>query len=400
MSDHKKKEKGSRVMISWGKKRPISLLACVAALVAPCLAHADFSAGSTTVPAVASTDTSAAPASSAGATSDSSGAASSPSPAAPASTPGQDQARDALKQKTGDASSEKNLQDVFKAAQPTYSLLKAGGIDMTYAVNYSYFRDSVIDVALNNNSSAITRFRIEDDAAHTFSNDISLDYGVWDNLTANFDLPLISKFDTISGLKTTGLGDVSAGWRWQPFPVRMGLPTTTLFGSLSTRSGTSPYEIDLNNNLSTGKGFYALSGGVSINKVIDPVVLFASGSFSYGIPITGVNQLRGSRILKRVDPGDSFGLSFGMAYSLNYDVSVSSSVQLSAGLPTKFTFTNGDVFNSSDSVTSTLNLGVSLRTSPKRIVNLSFGLGLTPDSPNLILGFNLPVDIAGFTTGQ
>ena len=388
-------------MISWGKKGHIVLLACVAALSAPCLAFADSSSDAAPAAAANSGSSSgAAPAPTATSGSANGSSTSRSTSAAPAAsgTPSDQAARDALKQKSGDASSEKNLQDVFKAAQPTYSLLKAGGIDMIYSVNYSYFQDSTIDIALNNDSSAITRFRIENDAQHSFTNDISMDYGVWDNLTANFDLPMISKFDTISGLKTTGLGDVSVGMRWQPFPVKLGLPTTTLFGTFSTASGSSPYEIDLNNNLSTGKGFYSITGGASVSKVIDPVVLFASGSYSYGIPITGLNQLRGSEVLERVNPGDSFGFSFGMAYSLNYDVSISSSVQVSAGLPTKFTFTNGTIFNSSDDLTSTLNLGVSLRTSPKRIVNLTFGFGLTPDSPNLILGFNLPVDIAGLTT--
>lgn len=286
---------------------------------------------------------------------------------------------------------------MFKAAQPTYSLLKAGSADMIYTATYSYFRDTVVNVALSSNSSTITEFQIENDAQNTFDSDISIDYGVWDNLTANFDLPIISKFDSISGLKTTDLGDVSVGMRWQPFPVKLGLPSTTLFGTFSTASGSSPYDIDPNTELSSGKGFYSLTGGASVSKVIDPVVLFASGSYTYGLPITGLDQLRGSQILNRVDPGDSFGLSFGMAYALNYDISVSSSLQLSSGIPTKFTFSNGTVFNSADEVTSTLNFGVSLRTSPKRIVNLTFAIGLTPDSPNLIIGFNLPVDIAGFT---
>lgn len=48
-------------MISWGKKQPISLIACVAVLVAPGLALADTPAGTTgSAPLVASTDSSSA----------------------------------------------------------------------------------------------------------------------------------------------------------------------------------------------------------------------------------------------------------------------------------------------------------------------------------------------------
>lgn len=393
-------------MICWAEKRSLQLLA-VAVLAQSGAAVADSNVASSIVSpnAVASADTGSSPAPTVAATSpaapagtDSGGPSGAASAAGPAGSGGASAAADALKQKSTDASSEKNLQDVFKAAQNTYSLLKAGGADVIFTETYSYFRDTQINVALSPNGSSITEFQLLNNASNTFLSDLAVDYGVWDNLTATFDLPVVAKFDSLSGLKVTDLGDVSTGFRWQPFPVRVGLPSITVFGTLSTASGSSPYRIDPNNNLSTGKGYYSFSGGASVSKVIDPVVLFASCNLSYGIPISGIEQIRGSRKLTRVDPGDGFGLSMGMAYSLNYDVSISGSVQVSTGLPTKFSFSDGSVLNSANDVTSTMNMGLSLRTSPKRIVNLTFGLGLTPDSPNLILGFNMPLDIEGFTT--
>ena len=120
-------------------------------------------------------------------------------------------------------------------------------------------------------------------------------------------------------------GDISIGLRWQPVPLKRGLPTTTLFGSLSTATGDSPYNINVNKDLATGKGYYAGSVGASMSKVADPIVLFASGSYTVSTPVSGLNQLRGSRILTSVRPGDSLGFSMGMAYSLNYDVSLTSS---------------------------------------------------------------------------
>jgi hypothetical protein len=306
-----------------------------------------------------------------------------------------DQAKDALKQKSEDASTEKNLEQVFQATEKTYSLQKAGKVSLLYDVDYSYYRDSRIDIAISDNSSQLTRFRIEEDAQHTFTNMLELGYGVWDNLTFVTDLPLIVKFDSLSNSKTTGLGDVSFGVRWQPIPLKRGLPTTTLFATLSTASGDSPYDINVAKDLSTGKGYYSLSGGASVSKLADPIVLFASGSYSMNSNIGGLNQNRGGRYLSSVSPGDSLGFSMGLAYSLNYDVSVTASYQQSYAFATVYEFTNGDRVNTSDQTSASLNFSLGLRTNPKRIINLSVGYGLTPDTPDVTLGFSMPIDFMG-----
>ncbi|MDP2226005.1 MAG: transporter [Moraxellaceae bacterium] len=311
-------------------------------------------------------------------------------------SPKPDAARDALTQKTDDASSEKNLQEVFQASEKTYSLLKAGKIGMNYGIDYSYYRNSRIDIAISGSSSQITRFRIEEDAQNSFSNVIDLSYGVWDNLTFTTALPLVVKFDTQSQLETVGLGDISFGVRWQPVPLKRGLPSTTLFATLSTATGESPYKVDVSNALSTGKGYYSLSGGASMSKIADPIVLFASGSYSIGNNIGGLNQARGSsRNLTGVEPGDSLGFSMGLAYALNYDVSLTASFQQSYGFSTTFKFDDNTKVNTADQISASMNFSLGLRTSPKRIVNLSLGFGLTEDASDVSLGFSMPIDFLG-----
>lgn len=304
-----------------------------------------------------------------------------------------DAAREALTQKTDDASSEKNLQEVFQASEVQYSLLKRGKVGLQYGVDYSLYRDSRIDIAIDGSSSAITRFRIEEDAQNTFTNSLDLTYGVWDNLTFSASLPLVTKFDTQSSLSTTGLGDISLGARWQPVPLKRGLPTTTLFASLSTASGDSPYEINRSTNLSTGKGYYSLSGGGSMSKVADPVVLFGSANYSLSTKISDLNQAQsGERALTSVQPGDSIGFSMGMAYSLNYDVSVTGSFQQSYGFSSVYGFEGGAKVETADQVSASVNFSLGLRTNPKRIINLNMGFGLTEDSSDLTLGFSMPID--------
>jgi hypothetical protein len=171
---------------------------------------------------------------------------------------------------------------------------------------------------------------------------------------------------------------------------------TTLYTTLSTATGKSPYEINTTTEVSSGKGYYSLGGGLSVSKVVDPVVLFGSLGYTHALDATDLNQARGSRVLEEVETGDSLNFSYGLAYSLSYEVSLSASYQQSYNFETVFQFQNGDSVPSEDSTSSTVNMSLGLRSSNNRIVNLSFGFGLTEDSPDVTMGFSLPIDITGF----
>ena len=390
-------------MRNWGKAPQILVaLNCVCFSVA----HADDAALATTpvaptvtpapeAPATTEAPTPVAPTATTSEVPASTTASSAMNPTVPTAATGADAARDALKEKSTDVSSEKTLNEVFKASEKTYSLNKKGKFAMNYDVSYSFYRDSRIDIALSEDSSALTRLRIQEDAQHSFSNTIDVSYGLRDNLTLTTSLPLIYKLDTLGSKKALGLGDMSFGLRWQPIPLKRGLPSTTLFTSLSTATGDSPYEINASRDLSTGKGYYSLSGGVSMSKVTDPIVIYGSTSFSIANRISGLNQARGDKALSSVSPGNTLGFSFGFAYSLNYDVSMSASYQHSISSNSRYAFSDGTSVEPAAQVSSSLNYTLSLRTSPKRIVNVSMGYGLTEDSPDVTLGFSMPLEFLG-----
>ncbi len=331
---------------------------------------------------------------------------SSSSGSAPAATPATDssassstnKAEAALKQQATDASSEKNLEQVFDASQPTYSLLRKGDATLYYTFDYSYFYNAAIDIALTSNSSSISRFRIEEDAQNTVTNTLSLDYGVKDNLTFNTTLPMVAKYDSTNNLTTMALGDVSFAARWQPVPVERGAMSTTLFGVFSTASGVSPYTINLNSDLSTGKGYYAATGGASFSDVLDPVVLFGSLSDTIGLPVNGLNQNRAGSILTAFQPGDTMSMSAGLGYSLNYDISVTASYQMSYALQTTYNMMTAGVASrvvTPDMLAASINFSVGFRTTPTQIVNIGFAYGLTQDTPNIDLTVTLPMDVSG-----
>lgn len=316
----------------------------------------------------------------------------------PASTPantGADQAATALQKKEGDATQETNLQEVFTSNERQYSLIKRGVFSAYYDLDYTYYRDTRIDLALADNSSQLNRLRIEEDANHTLTNSFTVQYGVLDNLTLSATVPFVAKSEIVRDTTAAGLGDISLGARWEPFPLKQGRLPLVLFGNLSTKTGDSPYEIGLD-ELSTGKGYYSVGVGASTRKYIDPVVLFASASANYGFKETGLNQARGSRTLTSFDPGISGGFSFGFAYSFNYDVSLTMSYQQSFNMDAEFQFKDGESYQSPDQSSAMLSFALGVRVSPETIVNGTVGIGLTEDAPDVSLGLSFPLDFIGF----
>ncbi len=303
-----------------------------------------------------------------------------------------EQARDALSKQDDDADSAKALEEVFQAAEKSYTLLKKGERTLTYGFDYSLLRDTVIEtVRTGDNVFSVVG---QSEAQHTFTNSFTFDYGVWDNLTFSMRLPLVAKYDTERDLDAYSLGDISASLRWQPWNAARGKPVTTLYASLGLPTGDSPYDINTRTDLSTGSGAYSLGFGANMSYVIDPVVLFGSLGYTYNMPIKGIGQVRGGRLLEEVDPGSSFSLSMGFAYALSYDVSLATSYQMSHSLAPRFSFADGDI-EGRGQTSAVMNFSLGLRTSPDHIVNVNAGFGMTEDSPDVLLGISMPLDIKG-----
>lgn len=321
------------------------------------------------------------------------------------------QAASALQKKEGDATQETNLQEVFTSNERQYSLIKKSEFSAFYDLDYSYYRDTQINAGLN--EGQLYQLRVDEDANHTITNTFTGQYGVLDNLTFTASIPLVAKSDSLKDATAAGIGDVNFGARWEPFPLKAGRLPLILFGSLSTKTGDSPYEINPNTDLSTGKGYYSVGVGASTRKYIDPVVLFASVSGNYGLKETGLDQVRGGgnsqgeggdqknqRQLEEFNPGITGGFSFGFAYSFNYDVSMTMSYQQSFNMNTSFKYKHvdglADEYKAADQSSGMFSIALGVRVNPETIVNGTLGIGLTEDSPDISLGLSFPLDILGF----
>lgn len=300
----------------------------------------------------------------------------------------------ALQKQEGDATQEANLQEVFTSNERQYSLIKKGEISSYYDIDYTYYRDTQLDMEMA--EGQLYQLRVQENATHSMTNTFTFQYGIRDNLTFTASLPLVTKTDLLKDTSTAGLGDIALGARWEPFPLKAGRLPLILFGNLSTKTGDSPYEVNATNDLATGKGYYSAGVGASTRKYIDPVVLFASVSANYGFKETGLNQRRGTRVITDFEPGISGGFAFGFAYSFNYDVSLTMSYQQSFNTGSEFTYSSGESYSPADQTSSTLAFSLGVRVSPDTIVNGTVGLGLTEDAPDVSLGLSFPLDILGF----
>ncbi len=309
-------------------------------------------------------------------------------PGAPATA---DAARDALAKKEGEGDQSALLKQTLTAVDKQYTLIRRNQLAVTYDLSYAYVGEERIVTDIANGSA--TLFNIENNNSHTVTNTFSADYGVLNNLTANVTLPLISRYaDTASrsGMSNS-IGDIGVGARWQPFEARRDQPGLTLTGSLRLPSGRSPYKIIAGSGEATGSGVGSATFGLNVNKIVDPVALFGSLNYTAYTPAKNLWQVNGSRILTRVQPGSSFGFGLGFAYALSYGISTTVSFQEAISAGAKLRFADGLEAKTHLQTSGVLNLGLGYRVSPKTTVNFSVGIGVTPDSPNLILGMNMPL---------
>ncbi|MAL98630.1 transporter [Hydrocarboniclastica marina] len=304
-----------------------------------------------------------------------------------------DEAREALSRQEEDEDTSRQLEEVFQAAEENYSLLKAGSMSLKYSFDYDYTGDQRIDLELVNNS--IRNLDVTPSATHKFTNSFSFDYGLLNNVTLGVRVPFVVKYDTQDDTQVSDLGDLSFTTRWQPLPYVPGTTSITLYGSLNSKTGVSPYEIDINRQLSTGSGYYTVSGGASLSKVLDPVVIYGSVGLAYSVKEEDVNQVRGSRLLDSVEPGFGLNGSAGFAYSLSYDISLSASVQVAYNDETVLEFSDGSQAVAQDQMTGIINFSLGTRVSETTIINTNVGFGLTEDAPDFSIGVSLPINLAG-----
>jgi hypothetical protein len=236
---------------------------------------------------------------------------------------------------------------------------------------------------------------------------VGLRYGLTRRLEIEGRIPYVYRHDRITTvaqrdetisrtieLDGQGAGDVELSARYQINEVRPGKPIFVANARYKPATGLGPYDVGYDEfgvaeELSTGSGFSAIEGGVTMLYPTDPAVIFASLSYLHNMP-EDIDKIIGNAMIGRVEPGDSIGASLGFGLSLNPRFSVSFGYSHNYIFPTKTEI--GTTWQESNSLqVGSILMGWSFRLTEKLTLSNNFSFGVTSDAPGLQAVFSLPV---------
>lgn len=219
-----------------------------------------------------------------------------------------------------------------------------------------------------------------------------LPYVYASSTTITRPLATASVADSIFDSSGHGIGDVEFAARYQINQGGVDKPFYVGSFRVKTRTGQSPYDVEidpttsLQRTLPTGTGFVGLQPGITALFPSDPVVFFGGLSYLYNIK-RDVGHGFGT-----ISPGNLIDANFGMGLALNEKASFSVGYQHSVvGTPTQEGAASGVTLAPTSTLQlGTLRLGFSYRLTPKTNMNLTLGVGVTRDAPDLELTLRVP----------
>src|SRR3981081_2368672 len=188
-----------------------------------------------------------------------------------------------------------------------------------------------------------------------------------------------------------GLGDISAGLYKQLTTEHGRVPDMLANVRFKSTTGKDSFNLT-SSQVALGTGFNAIQGNWTVAKSIDPVVFFGNLSYTANLPADHTVPANDptnpdAKTIGHFNPGSAIGFQLGSILALNPEVS------MTVGWDQRFTRStqlNGVDIPASYLVEGTLRLGTSYVYAPGKIVDLSFGVGLTPDTPNLQFSVGVP----------
>lgn len=251
---------------------------------------------------------------------------------------------------------------------------------------------------------------------NTFTGTLTGRYGLTNRFELEAKIPYVYRSDDVVSRPYTGpgserdelfsssgkgLGDIEVTGRYQLNDG--GADSPYYIGTLrvKSRTGKDPFEVltdtyigggsEIQKELPTGSGFITVQPGLTVLYPADPAVFFGSVSYQYNLKRSNVtlNTTQGPVPLGEIAPGGVFGFNFGMGLAINDRSSFSIGYDHSSVGKTKI--------NGTTAVTSvrtqlgTLLVGYSQRLNKSTSLNVSVGVGVTRDTPDVQLSVRLPM---------
>lgn len=189
-----------------------------------------------------------------------------------------------------------------------------------------------------------------------------------------------------------GMGDLEVAVSKQMASEHGKVPDLLANVRFKTRTGKDGFTVG-SSETALGSGFYGLQGNLTAAKSSDPVVFFGNLSYTANFPAAHLISANdptnpSAMVLGHYHPGDAVGFQLGSVIALNPETS------MTMGWDQRFTRVtqlNGVDVPASYLVEGSLRLGTSYVYAQGRTLDLSFGIGLTPDTPNLQFSVGLPI---------
>lgn len=253
---------------------------------------------------------------------------------------------------------------------------------------------NTVTAALTGRLGITNRFEIEAKVPYVYRSDSAISRRIAspDNITEGL---FQSNGEGLGDVELTGRYQLNAGGADKPYYV------ASL--RVKSRTGKDPFEVitatavpggltnQLQRSLPTGSGFYTLQPGLTVLYPTDPGVFFGGVSYQHNIERKNLSLKtdEGPQAVGDIQPGGVIGFNFGLGLALNERSSFSIGYDHSSIGRTK---QNGQ--NLPESVRTqigSLLLGYSQRLSNATTLNLSVGVGVTRDSPDVQITLRLPM---------
>ena len=294
--------------------------------------------------------------------------------------------------------------EALSLAGNAYTLRRQGSLGLDYDLTYTYTSsDSInfqtVQEAANGITTTTTNASVEDTSNHKMVTTLSPEFGIFNNFTAVVNIPLVYKYNNTEGgnaddsADITDLGDVRAGFQWQPFKTGWFFGSPVVNISMTFPTGTSPYETTHKKYMSTGSGFYSASADLVFSKAYDPLIVYGNIGYTDNQGIDDLDQNRDGDVLLEVEPGDDLSLGFGVAYALSYKASMNAGINYTSTRQNDYTWRTSATQHSLEEVVGMLHLGCGLKYSKSQMIIVTSGIGLTDDSPDFTFSIRLPFNI-------
>lgn len=239
---------------------------------------------------------------------------------------------------------------------------------------------------------------------------LGMRYGVTNRIEAELRVPYMYRNDSTTNtvvnssnvaattsLSDHGLGDIEGALHWQINDGAGSWPFLVANFRAKSTTGSGPFDVERNNlgieqELATGSGFWGFEPSLTLIAPSDPAVFFVNLGYLWNVKRSIDKQVANNRNIADVDPGDAIRFGVGMGLALNEKVSFSVGYQHDWIMATKTTFTDAEFDSESLSVGS-LSLGVNWQMSDTTSLNVSVGIGVTEDAPDVRLMARLPIAI-------